>query len=280
MSLPRFGSIMKLTSRSRAEREALEPKPEPEAAEDGAEAGEANGDANGDVSMEDREAVKEERSTPEPSIDGLANGHAYDGTEQDELDSTPDSMDASDPLSDPEDQENGPNVAAAARRKAMKERAAEREAEEAGRAARAAEERTKAKETKHVAAEKRRLQEEIDALSVRLKGLDHDFRSHMYTLRARPFGIDRFGNKVWWMDGCGSAPLVGENGKILWGTGRLYVQGGDGLDLEFAKLAAEMSDEEVEMRRAKEEGEGRLAVGEWGAYDTVDSVSLRTRWCK
>ena len=242
-------------------------------------------DANGDVVMDSTDGVKEERDTPVPSINGMMNGTFSNGTDHDELESSlgranghgdgdgDDEDDDSDSLSDPDLPDDGPNIAAASRRKAMKEKADEREAEEATKAARVVEDRIKAKEVKHISSEKKRLQDEIDALTHRLRMLDHDFRSHLYTLRARPLGLDRFGNRVWWMDGLGSAPLMGENGKVTWGTGRLYVQGAEDLEVEFCRIGGEITVEECESRRAKEEGAGRLAAGEWSSYDSPETVS-------
>ncbi|EIW71309.1 hypothetical protein TREMEDRAFT_27184 [Tremella mesenterica DSM 1558] len=128
-------------------------------------------------------------------------------------------------------------------------------------------------------AEKRRLTEEEEMYLVKLHGLEHDFRSHLYTLRARPMGMDRFGNKLWWMDGLGSAPLLNEVGKVMVGTGRVYLQGAEDLEVEYHRVTAgEVSVEEVEERRKKEEGEGRLGPGEWGVYDTPEQLAAFTSW--
>jgi bromodomain adjacent to zinc finger domain protein 1A len=127
------------------------------------------------------------------------------------------------------------------------------------------------------------LSDEEDAVRHRMRLLEHEFRSNLYTLRARPLGSDRYCNKVWWMDGLGSAPLVGSDGKVCYGTGRLYLQGAEDLDLEFARLAAvaandgeEVPSEAVNERRDKEEREGKLAPGEWASYDTPEQVSAAT----
>ena len=255
----------------RAQKADLDPKPKTEA--DGTIV-----DANGDVIMDSADGVKEERDTPAPSINGMMNGTISNGTDHDELESSlgranghgegdgdvngEDGDDSgSESLSDPDMPDDGPNIAAASRRKAMKEKAVEREAEEAMRAARVVEDRIKAKESKHISSEKKRLQDEIDALTQKLRMLDHDFRSHLYTLRARPLGSDRFGNKVWWMDGLGSAPLMGENGKVTWGTGRLYLQGAE--DLEAGILSDSSGDHNGGMREQESQRGRRGEVGSW-----------------
>lgn len=201
---------------------------------------------------------------------------------------------------------------AAARRKAMAAAAAERSALEAERKSALSKQRAADKEKKgasrHAAAEKRRLAEEEEAAARRLHELEYEFRSALYTLRSRPFGLDRFGNKIWWMDGLGSAPLVsdGAGGKIQVGTGRIYVQGPDDTELELIRQAtgnalaihwaggpgfdaakqaaveklkveyeeeADMPMEQLLERRTREEGDGKLGPGEWAVYDTPEQVS-------
>jgi bromodomain adjacent to zinc finger domain protein 1A len=194
---------------------------------------------------------------------------------------------SSPPLSE-RDKKESLAAAGAARRQAMAQKALERSEAEAVRNARVKEERDEARakkaEEKQVSAERKRLNEEDEAALKRLHELEYEFRSHIYTLRARPFGVDRFGNKLWWMDGLGSAPLTmataaGEgsgsksgSGQQV-GTGRVYVQGVDGADLDWLIVQHEADKSQVEERRAREEGDGRLAPGEWGVYDTVEQVS-------
>ena len=228
---------------------------------------EASGD--GDISITERPL------SPGISINGLANGTAT-GTERDELEESP--FDEEPPSSSPEF--DGPNHASVARRKAMQERAAQREAEEGVKTARAVKDREDARakkaEGKHQTAERKKLADEEETAAAKLTLLEHDFRAHFYTLRARPIGTDRFGNKVWWFDGIGSAPLTGDNGRSLWGSGRIYVQGAEDEEVEWCRLPAEITSQNTEARRLAEEGEGRLAPGEWGSYDTLDQVRIRS----
>ncbi|KAK8847356.1 hypothetical protein IAR55_005213 [Kwoniella newhampshirensis] len=266
--------------RIQAERDALEPKEKPK-----------EEDVDGDISM-DTSAIKEERAgSPDLSIvNGVhANGTATN-TERDELEDTPALEDLSDVEGDGETSEHGLNHTAASRRRAMKEKAQEREAEEALRNEKAAKEREEARvkkaEGKQIAAEKKKLADEEEVIVAKLRHLDYDFRRWMYTLRSRPLGSDRFGNKIWWMDGLGSAPLVGEGGKITWGTGRLYIQGVDAGEEELVRNAAgavieeEISKEAVEEKRKKEEGEGRLKSGEWGCYDSPEQLHDFMLWLR
>lgn len=259
--------------------------------------------------------VEQGTGTPEPFL----NGGTKSNTEKDELDSVDGGRSSvplngnghrhvdneseidgasrsSSPVSDIDEVPSGPShqasQSAAERRKAMAAKAAERSQAESERLARAKIEREAARirkaEHKNLSAEKRRLQEEEDALEHRLKQLDYEFRSHIYTLRSRPLGVDRFGNKVWWMDGLGSNSLADH---ATWGTGRLYIQGVDEVDLTWNRLAGiasataaaagnenivvDISEEEVEARRNVEEGDGKLEPGQWAMYDTPDQVCSR-----
>lgn len=250
---------------SRAEREALEPK------DDGKEEG------------DDGEVKDEPLDSRAPSPNGHINGTATN-TERDELE---ESMGG-----DVDDRSRGTSSpvtdaranTGASRRRAMREAAAQREAEEAMKAAAAAREREEVKaarqEARQLATERKRLEDEEAALDVRLHEIERDFRRHFYTLRARPLGVDRYHNRVWWMDGLGSAPLLQADGKVQWGTGRLYIQGGDAFDLEQSRVSAEMTPERLEERRDKEEGgaEGRLAPGEWAVYDTPEQLLGYYNW--
>lgn len=204
-----------------------------------------------------------------------------DDNEEDELEDTPppsesglDPDDVLTPASSPPEHA-GAAIAGAARRQAMASKAAERAEEELARLSRVKAEResikAKKNETKALSTEKKRLIEEEEKAKSRMRELDYEFRAHIYTLRSRPFGVDRYGNKVWWMDGIGSAPLIMGEG-VGFGTGRIYLQGVEEEDLGDLVTLAEVDKGEVEARRIKEEGEGKLGPGEWGVYDTPEQV--------
>ncbi|GMK57836.1 hypothetical protein CspeluHIS016_0406700 [Cutaneotrichosporon spelunceum] len=252
--------------RVRTEREALEPKDEKKDDEDG--------------------EVKDEPSESRlQSPNGHANGTATN-TERDELDSAAGDESPS-RVSSPIPERGHTS---ASRRRAMRERAAEREAEEAMKAAAAAKERQEVKaaraEARQLAADRKRLEDEETALEIKLHEIERDFRRHLYTLRARPLGVDRWHNRVWWLDGLGSAPLLND-GKVLWGTGRLYIQGAEDLDIELSRrglphatqgLGVEKSAAEIASKRATEEGEAKLAPGEWAVYDTPEQLQQFYNW--
>ncbi|WWC86969.1 uncharacterized protein L201_001850 [Kwoniella dendrophila CBS 6074] len=264
--------------RVQAEREALEPKEKPK------EEGE-----DGDVSME----VKGETTdSPDVSMNGhTINGNGSTERDQDELEDSPsvNNEDNSDAESDHKDL----SAIGASRRKAMKEKALEREAEEKIKNQKLAKEREVLKqkklEGKQIAIEKKRLSEEEELINQKLKLLEYDFRRWIYTLRSRPLGLDRFGNKVWWFDGLGSSPLYNEQtislNKLNLGTGRLYIQGVDQEDLDIYLNSAisiieeDISKEHIMERRLKEEGSSNpLQPGEWAVYDNPDQLRDLMNW--
>jgi bromodomain adjacent to zinc finger domain protein 1A len=245
-------------------------------------------DALSRVTLINRQA---ELAAMEPKKETNGNGDAEEDvpadsvsaavSEHDELEETPAPSEAdheeppTSPLSEP---------AVKSRRQANAQQAAAKAEEEA----RIKQEReivkAKKSESKAIINEKKRLIDEEEKLTIRLRELDLEFRTHIYTLRSRPLGYDRFGNKVWWFDGIGSGtPLStspsaadvggGPGGGGGYGTGRLYIQGVDEEEIDWLVISGEVEKGYIEGRRAKEEGE-RLGAGEWGVYDTPEQVRL------
>ncbi|WWC67890.1 uncharacterized protein I206_101808 [Kwoniella pini CBS 10737] len=261
--------------RVQAEKEALEPKEKPK------EEGE-----DGDISME----VKGELGgSPDRSMNGHTNmngnGHVGNGNlDRDELEDSASIQE--DGLSDVESDHKDLSAIGASRRKAMKEKALEREAEENLRNKKLLKEREELRikklEGKQIAIEKKRLIDEEEIINLKIRHLEYDFRRWIYTLRSKPLGNDRFGNKFWWLDGLGSSPLFLEN-KLNVGTGRIYLQG---VDIEeeiilrnstMLIVEEELTEEYVEERRNNEEGE-RLKAGEWAVYETFDEIKELMNW--
>ncbi|OCF58877.1 hypothetical protein L486_03368 [Kwoniella mangroviensis CBS 10435] len=257
--------------RVQAEREALEPKEKPK----------EEGEENGDVSME----VKNEGTdSPDVSMNGHTNGHISISHDRDELEDSPSIQDD---ISDVESDHKDLSAIGASRRKAMKEKALEREAESNLRNQKLAKEREELRikklEGKHIANEKKRLMEEEEAINLKLKHLEYDFRRWIYTLRSKPLGYDRFGNKYWWMDGLGSSQILNSDGKVNLGTGRLFVQGVDPEEEDILRNLAtnvveeEVTKEYVDERRSREEG-GKLDAGQWAIYDYPEQLQELMNW--
>jgi bromodomain adjacent to zinc finger domain protein 1A len=171
-----------------------------------------------------------------------------------------------DSLSDAEDSEAGsaaPSGKANGKAKDLRKKLATTERQAA---------RAKAKGAKATAAELRRLEDEVAKADRRLEAIEREFRRFLGVTRVRPLGRDRFYNRVWWLDGLGSANLIGAGGTVMYGSGRIFVQGPSEFDVELLERR-EREEKDVHSRRPVEEGkDGVLGVGQWAVYETVDEV--------
>lgn len=130
--------------------------------------------------------------------------------------------------------------------------------------------RQKLAEQKQAQAEHRRLDEEVNKLERRLESIEREFRKLLGVIRVKPMGKDRFYNRIWWFDGCGTSSLVGSGGAVQYGTGRLFIQGPSVFDQEVLDRREE---DDVVARRYEEEGEeGMLKPGEWAVYTELQEV--------
>lgn len=79
--------------------------------------------------------------------------------------------------------------------------------------------------------------------------------------------------QIWWFDGIGHQSLIAPNGRIIYGTGRLFVQGSSKEDYDM--MCAEYGGPEVIATRMKyEQGEETiLSVDEWAFYESSEDVS-------
>lgn len=125
-------------------------------------------------------------------------------------------------------------------------------------------------EQKQALNEHRRLGDEIVKIERRLEVIEREFRKLLGTVRVKPMGRDRFYNRIWWFDGCGSQSLMGSGGVAQYGTGRLFIQGPSEFDQEILDRREE---DDVLTRRVEEEGEsGVIRCGEWGVYSEEEQV--------
>lgn len=132
--------------------------------------------------------------------------------------------------------------------------------------------RSKNVSTRQAVAEHRRLDEEVNKLEKRLEAIEREFRKLLGCIRIKPFGRDRFFNRIWWFDGLGSGSLVGSSGGVQYGTGRIFIQGPSEFDADILERR-ELEDGDVEKRRVEEEGEdGMLGIGEWAVYSELEEV--------
>lgn len=130
--------------------------------------------------------------------------------------------------------------------------------------------RLKLAHQKQSLAEHRRLDEEVGKIERRLEAIERDFRKVLGTVRLKPMGKDRFYNRIWWFDGCGTSSLVGSGGSVQYATGRLFIQGPSEFDQE---ILDRKSEDDVVARRLEEEGaEGMLGSGDWACYSAIEEV--------
>jgi bromodomain adjacent to zinc finger domain protein 1A len=185
-------------------------------------------------------------------------------------------VDASEALTSPSDTEGGSEAGSAAGKAAGKSKDLRRKAAGVSAKERQAA-RAKAKDAKQAAADLRRLEDEDARIERRLETIEREFRRLLGVTRVRPLGKDRFHNRVWWFDGLGSANLIGSGGTVLYGTGRLFIQGPSEFDVDLLHRR-EKEDQDVESRRKTEEGEdGMLGVGEWAVFEDPEEVSTHCR---
>jgi bromodomain adjacent to zinc finger domain protein 1A len=138
--------------------------------------------------------------------------------------------------------------------------------------------RSNAASARRAAADLRKFEEEVNKCDRRLEAIEREFRKLLGCIRVKPMGKDRFHNRIWWFDGLGSGTLVASGGGVVWGTGRVFIQGPSELDRDLLdKRQAE--DGDVKKRRLEEEGEeGILGVNEWAAYSDPEQVEELVAW--
>lgn len=225
-------------------------------------------DAGGDTSMkaaDDSSVSVPPQDPPEVVPDSES--------EKDELDSDQDELDEEDEsLSDAGSGDMRPT----SRQAKLREQTMKREAAAAARNAEANAERkiaaAKKSEQKAKKSEQQRIEEEESRTNMREEIFERDFRKYFNAARMRPLGKDRFHDSYWWFDGVGNANLV-QAGQVLYGTGRIFVQGPSQDDWEMVQKERKIS--EVEERKKDEclEG-GMLGVGEWAVFEEAEEVSV------
>lgn len=157
---------------------------------------------------------------------------------------------------------------------------------------------------------KAEIEEELEMNAKKDDLHDRDWRRHREVARIRPMGLDRFFQRVsghgrtrygqarphvrgssagpadapltdvldslqyWWFDGIGPQSLLAPNGRIVYGTGRLFIQGPSEIDWQKAIDDNGGTDADLDERRKKEEGQERLlGIDEWAYYEDEKDVS-------
>lgn len=169
------------------------------------------------------------------------------------------------------------------RQEAMRVKALQREAEEAERNARLAQQRQEHKarllETRQIALERKRFDDEESRIIRREEAIDREFRQHSQAPRVVPMGRDRFLDKYWWFDGVGAASIFNPQGQVQYSTGRLFVQGPS--EEEWSALMDEVPADQttLENRRKEELGlDGSLNPNEWAVYSEPEDIDALMAW--
>ncbi|GAA5938072.1 hypothetical protein JCM3775_005332 [Rhodotorula graminis] len=123
--------------------------------------------------------------------------------------------------------------------------------------------------------------------------VEREFRRYLNVSRCRPLGKDRFHCRYWWFDGVGSMDLVSDGAPVLrddgdnvvYGTGRLLVQGPSEEDWEVLVDQKDKGDEGAKAilaRRMREEVVDDpsllLGVNEWACYDDDETIETLLGW--
>lgn len=171
------------------------------------------------------------------------------------------------------------------RQEALREKAIQREAEEAQRAVELAKARQEHKarllENKQIATERRKLEEEELRINRREEAIEREFRQYSQAPRLAPLGRDRFYDKYWWFDGVGVATLVNANGQIQYSTGRLFVQGPSAEEWTNYCANYEKGTKSLNERRKKEQTEeGVLKPDEWAVYTEPEQIDELMAWLR
>ncbi|KAF8581380.1 chromatin remodeling complex protein [Ramaria rubella] len=140
--------------------------------------------------------------------------------------------------------------------------------------------RAKTASAKQAQAEHRRLDEEDNKLERRMEGIEREFRKWSGVVRLKPLGKDRFHNRYWWFDGVGGSSLIASGGTVVYGAGRLFIQGPTEADVEIMerKQKDDPSFDLLERRLDQEGLEGMLEVGVWGYFSEPEQFVELMSW--
>ncbi|KAM0750856.1 hypothetical protein T439DRAFT_288911 [Meredithblackwellia eburnea MCA 4105] len=223
-----------------------------------------------------------------PSVTNGTNGHGAHGSEAPE-DEEEDQLAEDDEL-DEVMSEGGASLAASdhgggltSRRSVLEGKRLERQMQEASRIAELARLKMEAKIKTATRKEAERAKMELeDNIAKNVKKDDYverQFRRYQSVTRSRPLGKDRFFNRYWWFDGIGGMNLIGQGNGILYGTGRLFIQGPTQEDWDFV-CEVNGGEEKMIERRAHEDVDplATLAVNEWGYFDDEEEYETLQGW--
>ena len=233
-------------------------------------------------------ADEEEAPAPPPPPPPAAPSDSDTDSERDELasdDGSDSGSDASDVASDAASDAGSERYrrVLGSRQEALREKALQRDAEQARHAAELARAKEQQRETKQLNAERKRLEDEEVRLARREEAIERDFRRYAMIPRLRPLGRDRFANKYYWVDGVGAASLSASGGGVAYQTGRVFVQSTsrrewDELCAAYAGGAAALAERRA--RELDEPADVPLAFDTWAVYTKPEQVEELIAWLR
>ncbi|BGP19109.1 hypothetical protein JCM10213_008044 [Rhodosporidiobolus nylandii] len=133
------------------------------------------------------------------------------------------------------------------------------------------------------------IDDKIRTNSAKEDTVEREFRRFQGVARCRPLGKDRFHCRYWWFDGVGGMelirPLATGGETMVYGTGRLLVQGPSREDWEMIADLKRLGDEgekQMTERRVEEEVAGGkhalLGVDQWAYYEDEDELDALDKW--
>lgn len=268
-----------------------------------------NGKASSSKGAEDED---DDDLSPPPEVE-----EEPEESERDELESSPEAdeetADANSTLDDISDTESAADTSGRrsmpSRQQAIREKTLQRKATEAARQAefnkQKEAQRAKTAETRRLQAERQRWETEEERIAAREEAIDLEFRRHILAPRMRPLGKDRFHDRYWWFDGVGNQNLAKDQAfaspgsqTMLYGTGRLFVQGATEEDWNNAKSTMLTTAEAattasggifgngkkelkaLDKRREEEYGQTILEPNEWAVYERPEEIDQLIAWLR
>ena len=252
-------------------------KPEVAQAAQESQASGAEGTPDASASVEQTPEADSEEPAADEGSEEESEGEEDSDSERDELEES--GSEASAPVSD-EDLDSSSDAGSeryrrtfGSRQESLREKALQREAEQAKHAADLARAREQQREKKEHNAERRRLDEEEQRVLRREDTIEREFRRYALIPRMRPLGKDRFLSRYYWFDGIGNASITGHGGTVLYQTGRIFVQAPSAREWELLCAQYAPGGEALERRREHEyQPEYVLGAGEWGVFSEPDQV--------
>lgn len=162
------------------------------------------------------------------------------------------------------------------RQESLREKALQRDAEQARAAAEQARAKELLRETKQLNAERRRVDEEEQRIARREEAIEREFRQLALVPRLRPLGRDRFLDRYYWLDGI-AVPL---GTSAAYQTGRLFVQAPTRREWDVLCASYAGGAEALEARKRAEQQCSAWAFGAWAVYTQPEQIEELIAWLR